>query len=269
MDHGLDFTDPHLIVWSVALPILHIILVAYFREKSICSEKTSSGSRGSDILACNIVSTVCVSWCSVTGILGYLNISNAIDNMEIFNDKFYAKSLFVQNYVVTPMFCYQVWNLIACLIHNQFRTADAIGHHIVTGAVAYFALRPFGHYYALFYAGISECSTISLNFVSTFTDVPELSKKYPQIFILSKIIFGCSYFIIRMVIWPILSIELWLGCRDLLVSGKAQSNVVVGFLMFANMFLTGLQLYWGYLLVKAAMPKKDKYPPGSKKMKDI
>ena len=83
-------------------------------------------------------------------------------------------------------------------------------------------------------------------------------KKYKMLYDFSQISFALSFVILRLIIWPIKSWEFWVGSIDLLSSGKAHSQFVVGFFLLANMFLTGLQFMWGWTIIQFILPKKSK-----------
>ena len=245
---------PLLLFWGAFIPLLHVSLVAIFRSFNWFPQKTRKGCRGSDIVALELVSSVCVVWVATAGVLGYFNIFNVMDNLDLYTtDKFYGYSKFVEDNLVTPMLCYQLWNLVACLLHNDYRDAAGIGHHIVTSGLAYMGFHPYAQYYALFYFGVAELTTIPLNVVTIFKHLPHLSTKYPSLYQLAKTSFVTGYFIIRIFWWPVVSYELFFGCKDLLTNNKAHSTFVVCYFLFANLFLTGLQFYWGYLIVRRAL----------------
>ena len=211
-------------------------------------ELTRKGCRGSDIISFALVASMLICYVTVAGFLGFFNLYGVIDNEEIFTDKFYAQSYYVENYLVYPMLIYRIWNLTVCLVLAEFRSPDAIGHHIVTGCLAYFGLAPYAQYYALFYFGVAELSSIPLSLMDMLKHLPDLAAKYPAAQNAAKGSFAVAFFIIRIFWWPFVSYELFLGCVDLFRTQKAHSSFVAGFFLFANMFLTFLQFYWGFLI---------------------
>lgn len=255
-----EFTaTPVMLFWAFFIPGLHILLVSTFRFLKWSPQLSRKGCRGSDIIALEIVSGVCVLWVASAGILGFFNFFDVMDNHEIYTTagKFYARSIFVEENLVVPMLCYQLWNLIACILHNEYRDIAGIGHHIVTAGLAYCGFAPYAQYYALFYFGVAEVSTIPLNVMTVFKHLPHLSTRFPNVYQIARNTFVIGYFIIRIFWWPIVSYELFFGCMDLMHRNIAHSNLVVCYFLFANLFLTGLQFYWGYLIVrKALQPEK-------------
>ena len=255
------FAITHLLLgWSIFIPVLHVALVVIFRALNWFPQETRKRCRGSDIVALELVSTVCVVFVATAGVLGYFNFFDVMDNQNLYTiEKFYGYSKHVEDYLVTPMLCYQLWNLVACLLHNEYRDLAGIGHHIVTSGLAYMGFHPYAQYYALFYFGVAELTTIPLNAVTIFKHLPHLSTQYPFLYQLARNSFVVSYFIVRIFWWPVVSYELFFGCIDLLTNNKAHSTFVVCYFLFANMFLTGLQFYWGYLIVRKALrPARNK-----------
>lgn len=253
MDHGLDWSNRHLQMWAVGLPAMHILCTAIFRAMNVFPEVSKKGSRGSDIVAFALVACILVTYVTIAGILGWWNLFDVLDTTNIYENKFYGRSTYVENHLVYPMVCYQIWNLTTSLILTEFRTPDAIGHHVVTATLAYFGFAPYAQYYALFYFGVAEASSIPLNLLDVFKYLPHLTDQYPAVQGAVKASFGISFFIIRMFYWPVLSYELFFGCLELFQSGKAHSTFVVGFFLGANLFLTFLQFYWGFLIARKAL----------------
>lgn len=135
--------------------------------------------------------------------------------------------------------------MILCLFNADLRDPAMIGHHLVSATVAYFGLYPFGHFGALFYFGVAEATNIPLTAVDVFKYFPELARKYSLLNEFCRYSFALSFVILRLILWPMGAIDFWTGCADLLQTGKAHSRLVVGSFLIANLFLTGLQFFWG------------------------
>jgi hypothetical protein len=244
---------PNLLLWGSLIVVLHLTLLIAFRIFDFVPQLSRKKCRGSDLIAYELVGTLCVIYVTIAGFVGYFDINGMMDNKTIWDNKFYGYSTFIQDYLVIPMLCYQTWNLICCIIHNEFRNAPMIGHHVVTGMLAYFGLFPYAQYYALFYFGIAEITSIPLSAINIFKYLPHLSEKYPLLYNISKNSFAIGFFIVRIFIWPCVSYDLWFGCQDLLKTNKAHSRFVVNYFLFSNLFLTFLQFYWGYLILRKAL----------------
>jgi hypothetical protein len=247
---GVDLSCPVLIFWSIFIPSIHLLALLSFRYLNYFPQLTRKGSRSSDIISIEITSTFCVIWFSIVGSIGYLNLFGYTDGNDLYEaGKFYGDSQFVRLNLITPMLVYQLWNLTACVIHNEYRDLPSLGHHIVTAGLAYCGFNPFAQYYALFYFGIAELTTIPLNFVNTFKNVPQLVQSYPTFYQQCRTVFAVSFLLIRTIWWPIVSYGLFVACVDLIRSETAHSVTVVCYFLFSNLFLTSLQFYWGYLII--------------------
>ena len=245
MDHGIPMT-PSFIGWGIFVPVTFFGLVVTFRAMDLWPHKTRRGSRASDIMAFEIMAGLCVLYLAVFGCIAFFDLlPDHFDYNEAVENVFYGRSTFVENHLIAPMISYQFWNFLLCLFNADLRDLPMIGHHLVTGSLAYFGLHPYLHGRAMFFFGFAEFTNVPLTFVDIFKYFPELKEKYSLVNEVSRVIFAVSFIIIRLIIWPYVSYEFWLGSYDLLSSGKAHSNFVVSFFLFANLFLTGLQFLWG------------------------
>ena len=83
---------------------------------------------------------------------------------------------------------------------------------------------------------------------------------YPVLFSISKYGFAVAFVGVRIIWWPPVSYQFWLDSYDILMTGKAHSEFVVGFFLVANLFLTVLQFIWLRLILQSAgiLPKAAK-----------
>ena len=139
-----------------------------------------------------------------------------------------------------------------------------IGHHLFTAALGYFGLHPYLHGAGLFFFGVAELSNVPLCFYEIFKYLKPAGyqEKYKMLYELAQVSFALSFVVLRLIIWPIKSWVFWQGSIELLSSGKAHSQFVVGFFLLANMFLTGLQFMWGWSIIQFVLPKKPKTKKG-------
>lgn len=154
------------------------------------------------------------------------------------------------------MMAYQFWNFVLCLVNADLRDPAMIGHHIVTGTLAYFGLAPYLHYFGLYFFGIAEFTNVPLTFVDIFKYFPEMKNRVPMLNELMRYTFAVSFVLLRLVYWPIYCYPFWKGSYELVVTGKAHSTFVVTFFFLANMFLTALQIFWGSKLFGFLFKKK-------------
>jgi hypothetical protein len=246
MDHGLDFSEPHLMGWTIAVPVVYFALVILFRALNLWEFKTRRGSRASDIMAFEIVAGSCVVYIAVAGTLACLRL---VDLGNIIEDRFYGKSKFVEDYMIYPMISYQGWNFILCIFNADLRDPAMLGHHFVTAFLGYLGLGPFFQYQALFFFGLAEWTNVPLTIVDVFKYFPMYAEKFNIINQFARYSFALSFVILRLILWPYYSLSYFPELFDLMSKGKIRSMIVVTIFVGADIFLTFLQFLWGELIV--------------------
>mmetsp|Transcript_22435 Transcript_22435/g.32719 ORF Transcript_22435/g.32719 Transcript_22435/m.32719 type:complete len:267 (+) Transcript_22435:90-890(+) len=236
---------PAFYIWMAAVPIMYFGLVILFRAMNLWEAKTRKGSRGSDIMAFLIVAGICVTYLGIVGVIAWFELEPSWDYDTLKKDNIYGRAQFVEDHLIMPMMSYQGWNLLLCLFNNDLRDPAMIGHHLVTGSLAYFGIHPYVHYYGLFFFGFAELTNIPLTLVDMFKYFPDLKEKMPVLNEFCRITFAVSFIIVRLIMWPYISYGFWVGALDLLRTGRAHSTFVVAVFFGANLFLTGLQFLWG------------------------
>jgi nitrate reductase NapE component len=144
--------------------------------------------------------------------------------------------------------------LIASFIHPDLRVVEMYVHHSLAALLAYFSLHPYSHGFGFFFFGLVEISNFPLNFVDLcdhFEGRP-IAKKLVTFNLVCKVLFAICFIVFRLVMWPILSVDMWIGSYQLLMSGNAHSNAVVMFFALGNIALTLLQFYWGWKIFGVA-----------------
>lgn len=269
MNHGIP-TTPAFIAWGILVPAIYFSQIILFRALNLWPEKTRKGSRGSDIMAFETTAGFCVTYLAIVGIIGWFRLfPDVLDFSEIDSDYFYGRSRFVEDHMIAPMISYQFFNFLLCWVNADLRDPAMIGHHLVTGSLAYFGLHPYLHAEGLFFFGFAEITNVPLTFVDIFKYFPALKERFSLVNEISRVIFALLFIIIRLIIWPYISFQFNVKSYHLIASGKAHSNFVVGFFMFANLFLTFLQFFWGSkifgFLFKSNKDKKKSTKDGSDK----
>jgi hypothetical protein len=245
-------------MWFIGIPLFYFSLVGIFRFFNLWNFKTRRGSCASDIMAFQIVAGLCVTYLSCAGVIGRFELFGVDAYQQLVNDPWWGRSLYVENHLLFPMICYQFWNLILCIFCKDLNDPAMIGHHAVTGFLAYFMLAPYAQYQTFFFSGIVEISNLPLTLMDIFKYFPELANAYPTINSLSRNSFGILFIILRLLIWPVLSYSFVKGSIELILNRKSHSNFVIGFFVFSNLFLTGLQFYWGSKILHILLVKKSK-----------
>lgn len=102
-------------------------------------------------------------------------------------------------------FWYQIKNLYDTIVWND--GPEFIFHHVLSLATAYGAMNPgFGHFYTLFFFGLSELSTAVLCILANFDEVHGvigLGDAFPLPKIILGAIFVFMFILFRCIVWPI------------------------------------------------------------------
>jgi hypothetical protein len=150
---------------------------------------------------------------------------------------------------------YEFYDTIVCILIKSLRKAEFIGHHVVTGLLAYCALAPFGHAYAHYFFGVVEISSALLTFVP-FVDMGAFGRNRT----LGKVLqysFVAAFLVVRITMWPYISYIFWKDCLAHVINGTAKSNAVIYLFLGANVALTTLQFMWLSIIVKTALGQGD------------
>lgn len=141
-------------------------------------------------------------------------------------------------------------------------------HHIATGLLCLDCLHyTFTEYYAIFYLGIAEASSIPLGVMNLFKMSKELVAAYPFTNFIFSLSFCLSFLFVRVVWWLRINYSFWNDAITLLPVGNVALRNGVPVLhiylwLLANAFLTAMQLYWAQKvtmgLLKHFFPKKAK-----------
>lgn len=253
--HGIDTSNVYFQAWFVGTPIAWYVLLKLFRYLGLWSHKTRKGARTSDILAFEAVALISVAYLGVAGLILHMGWCGTDAELAVISaDKMYGRSQFVINHLIYPMVTFQSWNVLLCLFTPDLNVPEMIGHHTVTAALGYFALHPYLHGCNFFF-GVAELTNISLTVYDVFKYNKSVGwqKKYPLIFNITQGAFAFSFLAIRIVWWPLMSVPFWKDSIALIQSQRGHSNFVIGFFLLANVFLTLLQFYWGWMIVQSAL----------------
>eukprot|EP00966_Prymnesium_polylepis_P103551 2397601-Prymnesium_polylepis.1 len=144
------------------------------------------------------------------------------------------------------------WDLVLYLSVPELREPALIAHHVVTGALGYLALWPvaFGHYYDIFYAGVAELSNVPLAFMELCKLLPELQSRHDRLSKASRAMFSLSFAVLRLGYWPLLTLQFWRDVLDAIDAGRVHSLPIAYFYLGCNALLTGMQILWGWKLLR-------------------
>ena len=192
---------------------------------------------------------ICIISCSYLGIYGsYLWWFS-----ELPVDKIYGTCNNCYNLNII-MLVFQIWDTIISLIIPELCIKEMIAHHIVTAILTYFVLHNFIYYYSTYFCGVTELSGIALTVVDLFKHIPEWRNKYPIINNISRISFVILFFIFRVIGWPILSYSFWKNMLNIIFENQENTTIYYKYIailfLLANIFMTFLQFYWAFKLIR-------------------
>ena len=167
---------------------------------------------------------------------------------------------------------YQVFGTVAAvLIGPPLRTTTMIAHHVATGLTAWLSLQGHCMYYAIYFAGVVELTNIPL----TFMDLcgcrhparllrapcerstpqlrnppgryfPVLEQRYPGVSTAARLSFALGFIALRVLGWLPAFVLYLRDLRDL----APDEPLVVGIMATTTVIITGLQMFWGYKVVR-------------------
>jgi hypothetical protein len=269
--HGIDLNNSNVQLWLFGVPTAHILLSLIFRSINAWPTPTNrpslnpkTNSRVSDMVAYNTVAGLVCCYQAYYGIICQFGFFGNTELKTLQNvqgesyTRFYGNSEMIQEKLMIPMFGYQLYNFILCFLMNDAWSLAMVGHHFFTGTLAFMGLFPYMHCKAVFFFGVAEFSNVFLTCRDFFKYIPDSKTNYPFLYYLSSILFGTSFIIVRMIMWPYFCYDFWMDSIYLIQSGNAHSNFVVISFLVANVFLTGLQFYWGEMIFAIMFGKNKK-----------
>jgi len=156
--------------------------------------------------------------CGTFSLIGVLNIDKCQDlfsRMLYRSDSMplagYEKRLFTYipaaQQIALMFLAYNIKNTFDSIVWND--GPEFIFHHILSAATAWGAMYPgCGHFYVIFFMGLSELSTLFLCLLANFDDdygVKGLGEAFPIVKIMLGAAFVIAFVICRTIIWPFAS----------------------------------------------------------------
>ncbi len=227
-------------------------LIAAVVELSGCAWKRlrgKCGTRASLLLAYQIVTCTGNLMLAVAGFAAwftwspYAEVSHKLTAAE----RLWGRSAYIEAFILVPLAAHLASDLIMYISLAELRDPMLVLHHAITGALTYFALQPvpFVQHYCTFYAGVCELSNVPLALVELCKLMPSLRPSLPRgAEPAARLLFALSFVALRMVYWPIVTVQYWRDSLDAL-SGVLPSQLQMFFYLGSNAVLTGMQLVWG------------------------
>jgi hypothetical protein len=157
------------------------------------------------------------------------------------------------------MFAGQWFDLISSSVIKELRRPEHIGHHAAAGFLVYLGLSYGEHgflfYYAAFFIGCTEISSIPLTFVGIFRRSKPLQEAFGTFNEINRVTFAMLFLVIRCVYWPYVAYDFWVSTLFVFRKAHHTPDWVFFVWWFFNAALTLLQFYWGSLVIKGVIKK--------------
>ena len=156
-------------------------------------------------------------------------------------------------FMIRVALAYESWNTLAAIAIPEYRTAAFIGHHLTTLYLSVLGAHPFLNFYIVYFLGPPSISSVFLGLMDIFKYVKALQLRLPRANGFLRVAFALFFLSTRSIIWPIVSVSFWRDTLSVLHAGRAHSTWACYFYLFANFFLTGLQLLWTTKIVQGLL----------------
>ena len=152
--------------------------------------------------------------------------------------------------------------------YRMNETKAMVLHHIAVLLVACLgAFRTNGFkYYAPFFMGLIEISSVPLSIMNFCRDNRDLTREHcPKLVPFARILFAVTFLIVRVLMWtPLMADVLWISALLGLTCNDLCCKVGICAFSASAVFLTFLQFFWATLIVKGLL--KMLMPEGKIKM---
>ena len=250
---------PDWMVYLAALCLFHGAMLAVFALLGVSGHTTARKDPSKKltpkvrIAAYEVVSFSACLYLTVTGARGFLH-----DKGTAVDDWVYGHSA-TADHLAHVMTGYQLYNLAVCLGIAEYRTFEFLAHHVTTALLSWCVLAPYVHYYAFWYIGIAELSSVPLALVDVGRYFPAVGQRFPAFNMAARLLFALTFMVVRVGVWPCISVLFWRSNLPYLFGGLGMAGypaprrmwVIVLFLV-TNFGLTGLQFMWAGKLIKQA-----------------
>ena len=235
--------DPIVLSWAIGLLISHMILQQII------------GSAKPGVVAHQACTLVAFGYAAYNGVLLWLYDDIVMQQHEgNFVDRLYGTNERTSE-ICRFMFGFQLYDLASTALVPELRKLEIVGHHAATLLTAMASNShggPFFNYYIPFFFGFTELSSLPLVFVDLFRQLPKLGTQYSAINELSRTLFAVSFLIIRVCYFPYVMLTKWWPDMWQAWSGDDVrcTMTAFGWMGFSSVFLTLLQLFWGYKIIR-------------------
>ena len=174
--------------------------------------------------------------------------------------------------VLQTNFAFQTWDFAISFLHKELNAPEMLAHHSLAALLCYWGLTmPYMHYYAIYFMGVAEVSSVPLVLVDICKYYPDFAKRFPLVDLLSKLAFALLFVAVRDVFWVYTAVTVWKDGVGILKAGNFPAKYpgyITASVLVANAFFTTLQIVWTVKLLQGAAELLGKGDAGEEKKKD-
>jgi hypothetical protein len=218
----------------------------YFITRSIIKMKKEDAQ----VTSYELISAGSCLFLGLSGIgiwfLDYGNIMSVKENIYSNNDA-------IIDFVVVPMFFYQVWNTCCCLLIEKYRTFPNLLHHVTTATCSIVCMTPLHLYYITYFFGLSEVSSVPLCFVLI---LQQLKIEGGFVKTLCEALFGLTFFTFRIFYFLYVMKDFWHDCWSVYqksLSSNVEHMGGIWTLFIISVIITLFQFYFAQKIISSLM----------------
>ena len=220
--------------------------------------------RGAFLLAFELVAAVPLFMCAYYGVTGWFF---QVDDFTTKEQRLYAVSPAAVD-VLQTNFAFQTWDFAISFLHSELNKPEMLAHHSLAALLCYWGLTmPYMHYYAIYFMGVAEVSSVPLVIVDICKYYPEFAKRFPTIDLVSKLLFALFFVLVRDMFWVYTAVTVWTDGIGVLREGNFPAKYpgyITASVLVANAFFSILQLVWTGKLLEGAKEVFGGKPEGKK-----
>lgn len=232
-----DGVVPSILFGMTALfMVLHPILRTMFPR--------TMRARGAFLLAFELSCLFPLAYCAYEG---YTTWTTGLGAFTTAKARLYATSPGAMR-VLQAHLAFEAWDFGVSFFNKTLRAPEMLAHHALAALLCYWALTmPYMHYYAVYFMGVAEISSVPLVLVDAGKYYPDVSKRFPGVDLAAKLTFLACFVLVRDVFWVLTAIEVWKDGLAVLAAGNFPAKYpgyVTASVLLTNVFFSALQVLW-------------------------
>ena len=211
-----------------------------------------------DLIAYKVTSAMCMTYMGLMGLYNWYFTKRLQELSQTSPEDRLFGPCDAGDHQNVAIFCYQVWDFCVSLTIPEHMEPIFLVHHVLAALAGYFSLDTgMVPYYAVYFGGCSEVSSIFLVFADMDELVPPTSgSTYEQCILLCKTLFALSFTYYRVVKWWIVSVQMWSDSLLVLRTGSGEKqrpgkSFFLYVFLALNALLGMMQLFWFAQILEA------------------